>query len=64
MRHSLLMDKPTGATMKKPDKFVFWSHKQNGWHWTVWSGAKCIAEGHCRTEREANEKADNALAQL
>lgn len=50
--------------MKKPDKFVCWSHRMNGWHWQVWRGAKLLDEGHCRMQQEANEKADQALAQL
>ena len=46
----------------KLDKWVFWSHNGNGWKWTVWLGAKCISEGLCRTEIEANSAADSAIA--
>lgn len=44
------------------DKWIFWTYEINGWKWSVWRGAKVIAEGFARSEEEANEAADRAIA--
>ena len=43
------------------DKWIFWSHHKNGWHWAVFVGAKVIAEGDCESEAEANKIANEAM---
>jgi len=47
-----------------PDVWIRWSHRCNGWMWSVLRGTTLIVEGCARSELEANTAARAALAKV
>jgi len=46
---------------KKLDTWVRWSHRVNGWMWSVMRGAEVVVEGSAPSQDEAERLANKAL---